>query len=244
MNKNDYIKFIAIIVLTLLLMITINTCVKTKKELRNISMENFQNSNAKVDSLRKEINKKDGTISYIKLQYESDIEMLKKNNKDLANEVSYLKGKLTSVTSTTVYITIHDTIWLHNNVSEEDGYLVIRSILDTVYNKTSGRYLKIKTIFDKNVFNTRNVKTILEKDSIYMTFITGTRINNKGLKEFFVKSNYPGFDIKDIASYELDTKPTVSKNFIIGPYVGLGISNAFVPSLQLGFGLTYKIFSF
>lgn len=161
-----------------------------------------QNIAALTDSIRitQDRQGRDEAVRYAFLV--SNNKELAKINKELADEVAAIKGKVSSIVSTTVevkevpypyivkaelldsLITAHfsrDTVFSPGNYRSEVGY--------TQYNLKDGTVVAEKT-----------------KDVMGISLVTGIKDLDKGKPEIFVKSDYPGFTVTQLSGAQLDPK--------------------------------------
>jgi hypothetical protein len=96
------------------------------------------------------------------------------------------------------------------------------------------------------------LSTDLTTDVIGFNIITGLKTNKEtGMVEIFVRSDYPNFQVTEMEGAIIDPnkdpvikKFTRKKKFTVGPYIGVGVDRNLQPTLQLGVGGTYNLFSF
>ena len=178
---------------------------------------------------------------------------LKKYNDTLYHRVSQLSTDLKAKPKFyTKYKTkiVHDTIKIYNTVTQlSDSTYLVEFNHDTIYNIGSERHIGGKIyMYVNNKKLTVSDFTINKDIMVFDAEIIISEKDNNIVAS--VISTYPGFDVTQINSVTLEPslhpalKKLNNKRFVVGPYVGIGLSSTLKISPQLGIGLTYKIISF
>ena len=253
--KNDSRSFywLAIIVLIIILIFTSKSCNNAKLE-AEISKQNIS---AILDTLRIEKNKS-GDTQYLKLSLLSDIDNLKNLNKALYEEVLKMDGKVLAMSKTVISIkgtlenipqdrTTDKPIALKN-----DTLTTNFSFLDT--GKTWSRKVSGKSVLlMKNITDSTYAKPlydVLTEDKMNLTVFASIRKRDSDdMYEYVLRTDYPNTKL-DVDGF-IDPKMfnnNLSKNtedkWIIGPYIGAGVTNTFSVTPQIGIGLMYRIIGF
>lgn len=229
-----------------------NQCNRSKDTEINI-LE--QNQKALNDSVRTSKNKVD-QLEFSKNILVGDKNDLKELNRDLFEEYKKENGKVSELSKLVIEIANKKPIYITNNLpanSYGDSTYGVPFTLDTIYNKDNSRTLKGETKFRaitnaKGDIDIRPLSTILTEDKFKFNVIQGLRETKNGDVEVFVRSDYPGFELKDLNSIILDPDkhPVLKKfsdkgkpkKFGIGVYAGYGMNtNGLSP--QVGVGLIY-----
>lgn len=221
-----------------------------------------QNISALQDSVRTYKNKNDDLV-YEKLAYIASEKELAKYNKELKDEVSYLKDNPITVTK---YITriVHDTVrvpvyidttnitW---NADSTIKYIPFEWDNDTTYNENNYRKLGGNFIVAVDTTMNGSINDFeITNDEIGLSFTTGLTENSNDQVEIFITSDYPGFVPTAIEGALFDPREsTVIKKFFppkrwaVGVYGGYGFyfdpsNTKFGSGIQLGVGIQYNLF--
>lgn len=224
--------------------------------------KNEQNISALQDSVRTYKNKNDDLV-YEKLAYIASEKELARYNKELKDEVSYLKDNPITVTK---YITriVHDTVrvpvyidttnitW---NADSTIKYIPFEWDNDTSYNENNYRKLGGNFIVSVDTLLNSSINEFeITRDEIGLSFTTGLTENSEDQVEIFITSDYPGFVPTSIEGALFDPRESkVIKKFFppkrwaVGVYGGYGFyfdpsNTKFGSGLQLGVGIQYNLF--
>lgn len=216
-----------------------------------------QNITALNDSIRT-YKDKNGQLVYEKAAFISENGDLKKLNKELDDEIKYLKDHPLVVIKTVIKI-VHDTVFVPVKVGGpvilKDGS-VSRNLtwnLDKEFSKGNYRKLggDLDVIVDSNL-NLTSSPMHITTDELGLSLTTGLTENGDFL-EIFVKSPYPGFTPTSINGSLIDPKKSEvlkryfpPKKWAVGIYGGYGIyfdprSFDIGNGVLLGVGVQYNI---
>jgi len=246
---------IIIIIFLLIIVFSLQRCNNQKTVENNILK---QNEKALLDTVRISKNKF-GQSEYSKNILVGDIKDLKRLNKGLYSEIVKEQGKVSEITKYSVFLRNkkQDTIFIPSTlIKYPEGVYGLKWDVDTTYNSENSRKLsgesKFKLNFDKYTFNVTPLTTIITNDIIKMNIVQGIREKDGNL-EVFVRSDYPGFEVRDLNSITISPKTnpvfqkfvekTQPKKLGVGFYGGYGLNSTGV-SPQIGFGVTYSLFRF
>lgn len=255
---NKKINRVLIVIVIVLLLLTVYNCNKSRKlQVNNNILE--QNTKALNDSVRISKNKV-GDIEYSKNILISEKNDLKNLNSDLATELSKEKGKVSELTKYVVSIKNKpkDTVKVPNYITVyPDGVKGLKWDYEKIYDSVN--YRKISGIskfkIDSTSLNIIPLNTEIINDEISFDVIQGLR-EKDGNVEMFVRSNFPGFELKDLNSVIInpETHPvlkkfTKKKRFGVGVYTGYGIyidnfKGGVGFGAQIGVGVNYNLFNF
>ena len=216
-----------------------------------------QNVTALNDSIRT-YKDKNGQLVFEKAAFISENGDLKDLNKELADEVKYLKDHPLVVVKTVIKI-VHDTVYVPVKVGGpvilKDGS-ISRNLtwnLDKEFSKGNYRKLggDLDVIVDSNL-NLTSSPMHITTDELGFSLITGLTENGDFL-EIFVKSPYPGFTPTSITGSLIDPKNSEvlkryfpPKKWSIGAFAGYGVyydpmKIRVGSGLQIGVGIQYNI---
>lgn len=211
-----------------------------------------QNQKALNDSVRISKNKV-GELEYSKNILVSEKNDLSKLNKDLDNELKKTKGSVYELNKYIIYLK-NNPQYIPTSININDSIIQLSWGKDTIFNPGNARFIKGESIFKAKILNDSivfsDISTKLIRDEIQLTVTQGFREKDGNL-EVFVRSNYPGFELKDLNSVIIDPKdhPILDKfsekpkRFGIGFYGGYGLGiNGLSP--QIGIGLQYNFIRF
>lgn len=222
------------------------------------NMNTYKQNIAALNDTIRSYKDKTGQLIYEKAAFISENGDLKDLNKELYDEVKYLKDHPLVVIKTKIKI-VHDTVYIPIKVSEpiilKDGS--VSRNLSWNYEKefSEGNYHKLAGDLDVVVDSNLNLKSSpvhITTDELGLALITGLTENGDFL-EIFVKSKYPGFkptaitgSLIDPAKSEVLQKYFKPKKWSLGVFGGYGVyfdpMNIRVGSgLQLGVGIQYHI---
>jgi len=245
-----------LILIILLLFVSFGVLLNRHINIKNKLTISEQNNKALTDSIRVTSNKV-GDLVFSKNIFVSKTEELKKLNSDLFLELKKERGKVREIVKLVSEIK-SDTIYLPNTIVEYvGGNKGLVWNYDTIFSLGNERH--ISGVCKFNIDTNGLVKplfTEIHRDEIKFNLITGIKENGDNV-EIFVRSNYPNFNVTDLSGSIIDPKNhPVIKKFVkpkkwhIGPFVGVGLGvNAWPSSnvglgFQVGFGLSYSLFSF
>jgi hypothetical protein len=217
-----------------------------------------QNVFALNDSIRT-YKTKNGDLVYEKGALISENGSLKTLNKDLANEVQYLKDHPIVIIKTKIVIK-HDTIevpvYIGNPIWNEDGSVTreLKWNYEKDFGKGNSRKLagKLNVTVDTTM-NLTSAPVHITDDEFSLAITTGLTENKDGLLEIFVKSDYPGFSVSSMDGALIDPKKSdVLKKYFPPKKWALGVYGGFGPyvdpfsarvglGVHIGIGLQYNI---
>lgn len=254
-----------LIALALLLLIALGISLRKNSNLKTDLNISEQNQKALTDSVRVSKNKV-GELEYSKNILISKNGDLSKLNADLAAEYAKEKGKVSELTKTIAIIKNNpkDTIFLPTDlIKYPDGTKGLAWTYDTIYSKDNYRKVKgvsdFKIDFTNATYTITPLKTKISEFEIGFDFVQGLRETKAGDVEMFVRSNHPGFDVKDLDAVIInpDTHPvlkkftnkTKQKRFGIGVIAGYGIyidnfNRTSGLGAQVGVGFSYSLINF
>lgn len=254
-----------VIGVALILLIALGITIRKNQGLKTDLNISEQNQKALTDSVRVSKNKA-GELEYSKNILVAKNGDLSKLNADLAAEYAKERGKISELSKTIAIIKNNpkDTVFLPTSVIKyPDGSKGLAWEYDTIYNVNN--YKKIKGVSDFKIdfttmtYNIIPLSTKITDFEIGFDFIQGLRETKAGDVEMFVKSNHPGFDVKDLNSVIInpDTHPvlkkftnkTKQKRFGIGVHAGYGVyidnfKNTSGLGAQVGVGFSYSLLNF
>lgn len=211
-----------------------------------------QNQKALTDSVRISKNKV-GELEFSKNILVSEKKDLSKLNKELADELKKTKGDVYELNKYIIHLKGRPQP-IPTSITISDSIVKLDWEKDTIFNVGNSRFIKGQTIFKAKIFKDSiiftDVSSMLINDEVKLTVFQGFREKDGNL-EVFVRSNYPGFELKDLTSVIVDPKdhPILNKfsekpkRFGIGFYGGYGLGiNGLSP--QIGIGLQYNIIRF
>jgi hypothetical protein len=175
-------------------------------EATTLAKKTEQNLKAAQDSIRL-VEDKAGHAEYDKLTFVvNNLNELKKQNAELAQEVADTKGKVLQIQKQG-YEIVHDTVKLTTTGQVVDSVVYLNSGYDSVYSAGNYRHLAFQ--------NTYNLKTLVATgkvvtDRIGFTAVTGLKQTDKGY-EIFVKPQYPNMEVVALEGAVID------KNFFKQP---------------------------
>jgi len=241
------------IIIAIIVIILAQRCTKSDSNIDTLN----QNIIALKDSIRS-YKDKNGQLVYEKAAFIYENGDLKKLNKELDDEVKYLKDHPLVVIKTQIKI-VHDTVFVPVKVGGpvilKDGS-VSRNLtwnLDKEFSK--GNYRKLGGDLDVIVDSNLNLKSSpmhITTDELGLSLTTGLAENGDFL-EIFVKSSYPGFTPTSIDGALIDPRNSdiikkyfPPKRWSIGIHGGYGvyldpINLRAGSGIQLGLGLQYNI---
>lgn len=257
-NKQRNILLLIVIAMGIVLFISFRSCSTIKNDLQISN----QNNKALADSVRISKNKV-GDIESSKNILITEKKGLNDLNSDLAIELKKEKGQVYELNKIIVSLKNKpgDTIRITNTVSVyPNGEYGLNWYHDTIYNSNNSRSIvgvskfklndSIQMIGKPKGSIVIPTQTLIFKDEVNFSIITGLREKGDNL-EIFVRSDYPGFNVKDINGAIIDPKNNpVFKKYItqkkwgVGPYLGVGFDSNLNPSLQIGIGIHYSLLSF
>lgn len=249
-----YSNIILIAAVVILILLNIRSC----NNITGIENTNKQNITALTDSIRV-YKTKNGKLIYEKAAYISENGSLKDLNKDLADELKYLKDNPIVIIKTKIVIK-HDTVkvpiyptkpgvWKDGIFTQNFSWNLSKEFNKDNYRKLSGNF---DAMVDTN-YRLSTSELQITQDEFGMSFTTGLTENKDGLLEINVSSDYPGFKPTSIEGALIDPKKSdvlkkyfPPKRWALGVYCGYGLyfdpTNMRVGSgVQLGVGLQYNI---
>jgi len=244
-NKNILIIGYIILLLTLIVIFIKYNNIKNKSDISD------QNIKALTDSIRI-VKDKYGREVASKNVLVTKNKDLKNLNSDLDNELKKIKGEVYDLRKIVAKIK-GDTIYIPNVlITYPDNIIGLKFSYEKNYDLNNSRVLEGESKF--KIIDSITVKpysTTIIKDEISFDIITGLR-KKDGNIEIFVTSNYPNLTISKIDGAIIDPKKnpiikefTKQKRFHIGPYIGYGFNlNGLKPTIEVGVGLSFSLFSF
>lgn len=219
------------------------------------TMEYEQNIAALQDTIRT-YETKNGDLVSEKMALLTDKKGLKNLNKELSDDIQYLKDHPIVVTKFKTKI-VHDTVWLQPEIDSTNITFNADSSVkfipfkwgdstifdDNNYRKIAGTYI-IEIDTNHNV-NTNNF--LITKDELGMAFTTGITESKDGQVEIFIKSKYPGFTPTGIDGALFDPRESdVIKKYFPPKRWGLGISGGYgfyfdPQNVRVGHGVTVSV---
>jgi len=215
------------------------------------------------DSIRTE-KLRNGAVQQVKASLVAEMSDLKKMNIELYEAVKEQRTQVFYMSKLTA--SINDKLKNFSGGGEHTydpvtGKDMISWKFDTVskeWNRKLQGFTSFKIVSDCKGYKIDHIGSTITDFSQNFKITTGLKESEKypGNLEIFVSSTYPGMVFTDIQGsvvnpndfkkYLPSEKP---KNFTVGPYIGIGYDllkkePTVVPSINLGFGLQYKIFSF
>jgi hypothetical protein len=189
--------------------------------------------------------KKNGSLVHEKSALIASKKELKDINKELYDEVKYLKDnpKIVYLIKTRI---VHDTIEVETFVTKIDSNTFK---LDWEYDSTFsvGNYQKMAgtTVFDFDNGTVSNALTSINTNTFGLKLTTGLK-EGKDNYEIFITSDYPGFIATDIQGAIIDKKMVQSNEsaVVIGPSIGYGIvfgGGTVSYGVTVGFNVTYNL---
>lgn len=259
-EDSRYFYWFLIGLLVIALIFTSKSCENAKetaKEATRKAQDAQNNIDALKDTVRQEKDKL-GRLQYLKLSFVSDIENLKNLNKDLYDEVQTMKGKVISMSKTIVEI--KGTLEGDTIKGNPNNPITLKN--DTLYHKFKfkdggkdwNRLIEGESVFhikdatpDTKVFHQYD---ILQKDRLNLNIKAAlVKRESDGKYEYVLSTSYPqanlipeGF-VDPMMFKDYFTKQDEDK-WIIGPYIGAGVTNTFSVTPQIGIGLMYRIIGF
>lgn len=254
---------ILVIAVAILIFLMWQTC-QSNADLKVRLQQSENNVIALKDTVRIE-KTKSGEVQYIKSALVSDLEQLKNLNLELYNEVKNQKKQIFYIAKMTA--SLQDTLkrYSSGDVATKDHGTGADQI---VWNfDTTGvdweRKINGKSLFTVKVDSTGKY-VITPKGSQLENFTQKFKLttgleaskSKKGMLEIFVRSSYPGMKFDNIDGAVVDPADfkkylsAPNKRFSVGFQAGIGYgitlekSPRFVPTLNVGFGIQYKLFSF
>ena len=210
-----------------------------------------QNNAALGDSLK--IGKtKLGDLEYSQGILVSEKKDLKDYSEALNVELKKTKGKVSELNIIIAGIKIADTLYVTNDVIEyPDSSYGLKWTYKKVFDANNSRYLEGVSKFRMHLDSVASLGTEISKDEFNFNLITGIKEDKDGIVSMFARSDYPSFNIAKIEGAIIDPnkhpvlkKFTKQKKWHVGPHIGFGWSNSINPSIQVGVGIQYSIFSF
>jgi hypothetical protein len=245
-NKQRNILLITTIILGIGLFLSFRSCNSSKSEIQLLK----QNQSALTDSMRISLNKVK-ELEYSKDVLVSDNKNLKNLNSDLGIEINKENGKVFELNKIIAsfknnpggIVYIPTTLIKYPN-----GEYGLDWKYDTIFNGKNNRHIAGTSKFFIKDSTITPDKTLLTRDEINFSLITGLKENKDGKMEIFVRSDYPGFNLINLEGAIIDPKDNPifkttdkPKRWGIGPYIGVGIGNSITPSIQIGIGISYSI---
>ncbi len=250
-NKINIILIILVLITSLVIIFLINKNDDLRVE-NNISK---QNEKALKDVIRVSKNKI-GDLEYSKNILISEKDNLKNLNEDLDKELKKEKGKVFQLTKYVIKLEKEkDTITVTNElVIYPEGVNGLKWEYKKLYNHENFREIAGVSKFTIDSLGLiKPLETEITKDLFVFNIIQGLREKGDNL-EMFVRSDYPGFELRDLNSVLIDPKNhpavkkfTKKKKFGISLYTGYGgtvINNTVIITPQGGVGLTYDLIQF
>lgn len=219
-----------------------------------------QNISSLQDSVRT-YETKNGELVNEKLALVTERNDLKKYNKDLEEDIQYLKDNPIVVTKFITKI-VHDTVWLQPEIdttnitfNQDSSLMYVPFTWGDSIKHDENNYKIIEGSYIIEVDTARNLSTKefkIIRDEIGISFTTGITENDNDQVEIFIKSNYPNFTPTKIDGALFDPRESdVIKKFFppkrwaIGVYGGYGFyfdpSKVTVGSgIQVGVGVQYN----
>lgn len=230
-----------------------------------------QNQKALIDSVRVSKNKA-GQIEYSKNILVAEKEDLEKLNKDLYGEYMKEHGKVSELTSTIITIKgkPSDTIKLPSQlIKYENGDKGLAWEYDTIFDAKNYRKIKgvsnFKIDFSQMTYTLTPLTTNITTFDIGFNVVQGLRETKAGDVEMFVRSDHPGFEVKDLSAVIINPKThpvlekfantsanaanSKSKRFGIGVNAGYGIyidntNKTAGVGIIAGVGVSYSLIKF
>jgi hypothetical protein len=233
------------VVFTILFFIQLTSKQKLKTELKN----ELQNTEALSDSIEIYKNKSNETV-FQKSVLIADKKRLEELNKELYSELKKEKAKVIFLSSALVNIKSTDTVIINSEVIKyPNGNYGIEIKYDTTYNLSSKRVFIGESKFYINEDGcVIPLNTEIYRDEIYVKIITGLKIDKDNKIKIFVRSDFPGFNVTQLEGDIVD--PNALKGFVnknkwsVGPNISVGIGANLKPSIFVGIGVQYNLFSF
>jgi hypothetical protein len=260
-TDSRYFYWFVIGLLVLALIFSSKSCDNAHKEAEEANRkarDAKSNIDALKDTVRQERDKL-GRLQFVKLSFVSDIENLKSLNKELYDEVQSIRGQVVSMSKT--IISIKGTLEGDTIKGNPNQPLALKD--DTLNHNfkfaDKGKDWE-KTVEGKSVFvikdKTANTKVfhqydILTKDRLTMNIKASlVKRESDGKFEYVLSTSYPnanlvpeGF-VDPMMFKEYFQKDEDVDRWIIGPYIGAGITNTFSITPQIGIGIMYRIIGF
>ena len=242
------------IVLAIFLLLSIS-CYQQYSKINKLIGEkaiNEFNIKALSDTVRTERNKI-GELQYSKDALVSDKNDLAELNKQLAEEVKNQKGRVLFLTSSNANLKF-DTprIIIHQLDKLSDSEYIITSSIENIYDSSNHKAVEITT---RIKLDSNKGISVLEskmvKDDFGFNIITGLKEEDKNLR-IFIRSDYPGLSFSKIDGALIDPRSSkLLKSFFpdkkwgLGVQWGLGVSISHVisPSVYIGVGISYNLWS-
>lgn len=250
-NKLNIVLLILILIASLIIVFLINKNGDLRVE-NNISE---QNEKALKDSIRVTKNKV-GDLEFSKNILISEKGDLKNLNEDLDKELAKEKGKVFELTKYVVKLKQEkDTVTVTNElVTYPEGVNGLKWEYKNTYDSENFREIAGISKFSIDSLGLiKPLDTEITKDIFQFNIIQGLREKGDNL-EMFVRSDYPGFELRDLNSVLIDPnnhpavkKFTKKKKYGISLYTGYGgtlIDNTVKIAPQVGVGLTYDLIQF
>lgn len=252
--KNIKIQRNLAIIIAIIAILLVHRCTKSDTNIDSLN----QNITALNDTIRS-YKDKNSQLVYEKSAFISKLKGLESLNKELSEELKYLKDHPIVIIKTRIKI-VHDTVYIPVNIGDPT-HLIDGSIsrnLTWKYEKdfSGGNYRKLAGDLDVIVDSNLNLTSSpmhITTDEFGMSLITGLTENKDGLLEIFIKSPYPGFKVTSIDGALIDPNESEvikkyfpPKRWAIGFYGGYGIyydplKISAGSGLQIGIGLQYNI---
>ena len=259
-QDSRYFYWFLIGLLLITLIFTSKSC-ENAKEMAKEATRKAQDAQNNIDALKDTVRQdkdKLGRLQYLKLSFVSDVENLKNLNNDLYEEVQAMKGRVIGMSKTIVEIkgTLEgDTIRGNSN-----NPIALKN--DTLYHNfkfSDGGKDWNRSVEGKSAFYIKDANPttkvfhqydILQKDRLKLNIKAAlVRRESDGKYEYVLSTSYPEANLipegfvdpmmfKDYFPKEEQDK------WIIGPYIGAGVTNTFSVTPQIGIGLMYRIIGF
>jgi hypothetical protein len=245
---------ILLVLSVILIFLMIRSCGDSSIQINTLKQNVFSLN----DSLRT-YKDKNGQIVYEKGALISENKDLEKLNKELANEIKYLKDNPLVVIKTVVKV-VHDTTYIKINPTDRGKWVGKTFEQNFKWNLNENYSLGNSRIIEGNfdvyvdsLFKVSTSKMKLTKDELSMELSTGLTENKDGLLEIFVKSKHPGFAVSSLDGALIDPKKSdVLKKYFPPKRWGLGIYGGYgvcvnptnlnsAIGIQIGVGLQYNI---
>lgn len=217
-----------------------------------------QNIAALIDSIRS-YETENGDLIYQKSAFISENGSLKNLNRELSDEVKWLKDNpivivktKTVIKSDTIKVPIETTYpgnWNGRIFTQNFNWKVDREYSEGNYRRMIGDFdVSVDTNYLLSISPLR-----LTSDELGIAFTTGLTENKNGLLEIFVKSDYPGFKPTSLDGALIDpSKSKVLKKYFPPKRLGLGIyggyglygdlqNNQIGRGIQIGVGIQYNL---
>lgn len=236
--------FILIGLLILFIVLFLNECIK----INTIKKVYEQNIYAATDTIHQE-RTKNGKLEYQKGIWVTTEKELKRQNKELYDELQVEKGKVKEIIIYKIKL-VRDTLYLHDTIYKDanGNYMLAWDYYkhydaynyDSIVGQTK---LHVDTTCNPIYISTMG--SIITKNVTGMKFVTGVKTVKKKLN-IFIRSDYPGFVVTDIEGADLSKSKELKKykRWSIGPAFGVGIGTGLKIEPFIGICISYSVIRF